>query len=77
MDDSCVDLYWLPLGAGGRSVRWNGRIFEELVARYERRSPLDLYHSALEVRVSDATYTEVHPMCASMGTPRRPGQPGE
>ena len=56
MDDSCIDLYWLPLGAGGRSVRWNGRIFEELVALYERRSPLDLYHSALKVRVSDATY---------------------
>lgn len=24
----CIELSWLPLGAGGHSVRWNGRIFE-------------------------------------------------
>jgi hypothetical protein len=23
-----VDLLWLPLGAGGHSVRWNGRVYE-------------------------------------------------
>lgn len=23
-----IDLYWLPLGAGGHSVRWNGRLYE-------------------------------------------------
>ena len=56
MDSGSVALYWLPLGAGGRSVRWNGRIFEALVAGYERRTALDLYHSALEVRVSDETH---------------------
>jgi hypothetical protein len=56
LEDSGVDLYWLPLGAGGHSVRWNGRIFEALVARYERRSPLHLYHSALKVRVSGEKY---------------------
>src|SRR3979409_1437387 len=56
MNSSWVDLYWLPLGAGGRSVRWNGRIFEALVARYERRTALDLYHAALEVRVADDRY---------------------
>jgi hypothetical protein len=44
-------LYWLPLGAGGRSVRWNGRIFESLVAARERRPTRDLYHSALVVCV--------------------------
>ncbi|HEY3070999.1 MAG TPA: hypothetical protein VGJ34_11870 [Gaiellaceae bacterium] len=48
---SGVDLYWLPLGAGGRSVRLNGRIFEAIVARLERRTAQDLYHSALEVTV--------------------------
>lgn len=53
---SAVDLYWLPLGAGGRSVRLNGRIFEAVVARYERRPRLALYHSALEVRVPDARF---------------------
>ena len=46
-----VDLYWLPLGAGGRSVRLNGRVYEAFAARHQRRTPCDLYHSALEVRV--------------------------
>jgi hypothetical protein len=48
---SSVDLYWLPLGAGGRSVRINGRVFEAIAARIQRRSARDLYHSALEVSV--------------------------
>lgn len=43
-----VDLHWLPLGAGGRSVRLNGRVFEACAARLARRAPCDLYHSALE-----------------------------
>lgn len=51
-----VDLYWLPLGAGGHSVRLNGRVFEAVAARLERRAPRDLYHSALEVRVSEGRY---------------------
>jgi len=46
---SSVDLYWLPLGAGGHSVRLNGRIFEWFAAGIERRDRCDLYHSALEV----------------------------
>ena len=29
-----VDLYWLPLGAGGHFVRFNGRVYE---ARRESR----------------------------------------
>ena len=51
-----IDLYWLPLGAGGHSVRWNGRIFEWVAAALERRQRCDLYHSALEVRVPDAVF---------------------
>ena len=51
-----VDLYWLPLGAGGHSVRLNGRVFEAMVARRERRPPCDLYHSGLEVRVPDGRF---------------------
>lgn len=47
---SRIDLYWLPLGAGGRSVRWNGRIFEAAMARREHRAVAGLYHSALEAR---------------------------
>jgi hypothetical protein len=51
-----IDLYWLPLGAGGHSVRLNGRIFEGVVARLERRAPCELYHSALEVRVPEGRF---------------------
>ncbi len=51
-----VYLYWLPLGAGGRSVRLNGRVFEAVAARLARRDACDLYHSALEVRVPDARF---------------------
>jgi hypothetical protein len=53
---SAVDLYWLPLGAGGHFVRLNGRAFESLVARIERRPTYDLYHSALEVQVPEARF---------------------
>ena len=51
-----IDLYWLPLGAGGNSVRLNGRVFETVAARLERRPPCDLYHSALEVRVPQGRF---------------------
>jgi hypothetical protein len=51
-----VDLYWLPLGAGGHSVRTNGRVFEAVAARRGRRPPCDLYHSALEVRVPEGRF---------------------
>jgi hypothetical protein len=53
---SGIDLYWLPLGAGGHSVRLNGRIFEWFVARLERRDRCDLYHSALEVLVPEGRF---------------------
>ncbi len=48
---AAVDLYWLPLGAGGHFVRMNGRIYEALVAWRARRPRRDLYHSALSVTV--------------------------
>ena len=53
---AAVDLYWLPLGAGGRFVRFNGRLFEAASARAARRPERDLYHSALEVRVPAARF---------------------
>ena len=56
MTSSAVDLYWLPLGAGGHSVRLNGRIFEAVVASLEKRDACDLYHSALEVRVPEGRF---------------------
>ncbi len=30
--DASIDLYWLPLGAGGHFVRLNGLVYEALVA---------------------------------------------
>jgi hypothetical protein len=53
---AAVDLYWLPLGAGGHFVRLNGRIYEAVTARLQRRPPCDLYHSALQVELPDAKY---------------------
>ncbi len=41
-----IDLYWLPLGAGGSYVRLNGRIFELVEAAINRRGTLDIYHAA-------------------------------
>ena len=54
--ESRVDLYWLPLGAGGHSVRWNGRVFEAVAAALGGRPRRDLYHSALEVRVPEGRF---------------------
>jgi hypothetical protein len=53
-EKAAIDLYWLPLGAGGHFVRLNGRVFEAALARAERRPARDLYHSALEVRIASA-----------------------
>jgi hypothetical protein len=53
---AAVDLYWLPLGAGGHFVRLNGRIYEALAARVRRRPACDLYHSALQVEVAEGTF---------------------
>src|SRR5437763_941143 len=54
--DAAVNLYWLPLGAGGQCVRLNGQVFEAISARIHDRQPCDLYHSALEVRLGAARY---------------------
>jgi len=51
-----VALFWLPLGAGGHSVRYNGRVFEWIGAHVARRPMCDLYHAALEVRVGEARH---------------------
>ena len=66
-----IDLYWLPLGAGGHSVRLNGRIFEAIAARLERRDRCDLFHSALEVRVREGRFViEMTPVRPSDGPER-------
>ena len=51
-----IDLYWLPLGAGGNFVRLNGRVYEAIKARLDRRPVCELYHSALVVQVPEGRY---------------------
>ncbi len=46
-----IDLFWIPLGAGGWFVRSNGRIWEAAQARREHRQPAALYHTGLEIYV--------------------------
>lgn len=59
MDDSpttAVDLYWIPLGAGRHFVRLNGKVYEAVASALARRRRLDLYHSALEVRLPEGRF---------------------
>jgi hypothetical protein len=51
--EASIELYWLPLGAGGWFVRLNGRVYEAIHAFLERRRPLALYHSALQVHLPE------------------------
>lgn len=53
---AAVDLFWLPLGAGGSFVRFNGRIFELVRGAFARRRALDIYHAALEITVPGGRY---------------------
>jgi hypothetical protein len=53
---SGVDLYWLPLGAGGHFVRLNGRVYEAIKSRLDRRPARDLYHCGLEVTVPEGRF---------------------
>lgn len=66
-----IDLYWLPLGAGGNFVRLNGRIYEAISAKLQRRPVYDLYHSGLQVFVPEGRYTiEETPVFDSEGAKR-------
>ena len=56
MEPPGVDLYWLPLGAGGWFVRLNGKAYEALVAARGRRRRADLYHSALIVAAPEGRF---------------------
>jgi hypothetical protein len=59
---AAADLYWIPLGAGGHCVRFNGRVFEAIQAARQHRRRRDLYHSALVVELDGDRYTiEVAP----------------
>lgn len=54
---SGLDLYWLPLGAGGTCVRTNGRIYERAAVAAQHRTPRDLYHAALAADLPEGRVT--------------------
>jgi hypothetical protein len=54
--EASIDLYWLPLGAGGHFVRFNGCIYEAICALREHRQCCDLYHSALQVHIPEGRF---------------------
>ncbi len=70
-----IDLYWLPLGAGGHCVRANGKSFEWTAALLERRDRCDLYHSALQVYVPEGRF--VVEQAPAWGEGSRRGVAGE
>ncbi|MEP7763296.1 hypothetical protein [Sanguibacter sp. 25GB23B1] len=51
-----VDLWWLPVGAGGHVVIHTSRWWELLRARREHRHPRPLFHAALEAFDGDGRY---------------------
>jgi hypothetical protein len=55
-DNSTVDLYWIPLGAGSPIVQFSGRVFETLSARLHHRARCDLYHAGLQIRAPSGQF---------------------
>lgn len=72
---SAIDLYWLPLGAGGHSVRMNGLVFEAIAARLQHRGRAALYHSALEIQLPEGRF--VIEQAPAWGTTGERGVVGE
>jgi hypothetical protein len=73
MDDSTIELCWLPLGAGpgGGPVRFSGRVYEALAAWRGGRSRRALFHSALRVGAGGTVHTiEMAPVWA-VASPER------
>ncbi len=66
-----IDLYWIPLGAGAHVVRLSGKVYEAITAFVGCRTRCVLYHTALEVDVSDARFViESAPIRDSEGRER-------
>ncbi|OAI43691.1 hypothetical protein AYO38_10505, partial [bacterium SCGC AG-212-C10] len=57
MDESFVDLYWLPVGAGTHFQRWSLLAYEAVVSVVARRERAVLYHAALKVCVEGVEST--------------------
>jgi hypothetical protein len=66
-----VDLFWIPLGAGGHVVRLNGKVYEAIKAFAAHRPRSALYHSALEVAAPAGRFViEVTPIPDDRGRER-------
>jgi hypothetical protein len=60
--NAALDLWWIPLGAGGHLVRLNGLVYEAAVARAKHRPRRELYHAALVAHLPEGcTTVEVAP----------------
>lgn len=51
-----VLLHWLPLGAGGHVVAFNGRVYEAICARQQHRRRAPLFHAALSLRLDKVSF---------------------
>ena len=52
-----IDLFWIPLGAGGSGfVRLVGKLYERVTAWRDRREPLAVFHTALQVRIPEGRF---------------------
>jgi hypothetical protein len=66
-----VDLYWIPLGAGDRFVRFNGIVYEAVSAAVRRRPRSDIYHSVLKLELPAGRYlVEMTPVPDKLGAAR-------
>jgi hypothetical protein len=62
MRTTAANLFWIPLGAGGHCVRFNGKAFEAIEAARRHRARCDLYHAALVIELDGDRHTiEVAP----------------
>jgi hypothetical protein len=72
-----LELYWIPLGAGTRVVRFSGKVYEAWCALSQRRPREHLYHSALVANTNDGrTVIEMAPIPDARG-PQARGVVGE
>jgi hypothetical protein len=66
-----VDVYWIPLGAGHHSVRFNGIVYEAVQAVRQRRPRLELVHSALAIELPSGSFmVEMTPVPDADGAAR-------
>jgi hypothetical protein len=70
MTEARLDVWWLPVGAGGHVVIHTSRWWELIQAAKARRAPRPLFHAALEVFVGDVRH--LIEMAPAWGVPACP-----